>query len=499
MPTTQRGVGLVSVGPAALTLLLGLWGITRDNSMWRDEAATWEAAHRSVPDTVHLLDRIDVVHGLYYLFMHGVFALAGDSLVALRLPSAVAMACAAALITLLGSRLAGRCAGLAGGLVFALIPAVQQFAQEGRPYALVTACSALACLLLVTAVDSPGTGRWAAYGVTVLVAALLNWFSLLMLCAHAATIALARPPRAAVARWGIAASCAVIGTLPLVVASEAQSQQVAWIRPVSPGTLSVLLLTLAAGALCAWAIRSGEGRRMPHGTRLPLTAVALPLLVLPPLVLLTASLARPVYLTRYVLFSHIGLALLIGGACHALASRLRTPPRRTIGAVMALAFLGLLPLQLSLRSANSRVDDVLATAESVAAVREAGDAVLYIPAARRDTALVSPAAFTGTRDLALVRGPLESGTLSGVEGSPEQIAAATATARRIVVISDPGAPSATTDRDRAKQHALKTYFVRCSATTARGRQVTVYQRRHDLGGCATADRGTEPLRAGQRP
>ncbi|MFD8688664.1 glycosyltransferase family 39 protein [Streptomyces sp. NPDC059651] len=478
--------------------MLGLWGIARGNSMWRDEAATWEAAHRSIPETVRLLERIDVVHGLYYLFMHGVFALAGDSLVVLRLPSVLAMAGAAALVSLLGSRLAGRHAGLACGPAFALIPAVQQYAQEGRPYALVTACTALACLLLVAAVESPGTGRWAAYGGAVLVAALLNWFSLLMLCAHAATIVLARPPRATVVRWGVASASAVACTLPLVVASGAQSQQVAWIRPVSPGTLSGLLLTLAAGTLCAGAIRPGERRRAPRGTRVPLTAVALPLLVLPPLVLLAASLIRPVYLTRYVLFHHIGLALLIGGACHALALRLRASPHRTIAAVMAPAFVALLPVQLSLREADSRVDDVMATADSVAAVRGTGDAVLYIPAARRDTALVSPAAFTGIRDLALVRGPSESGTLSGVEGSPQRIAAAMRTAPRILVVSDAGAPPAATDRDRAKQLVLRAHFIRCSAVLAGGRQVTVYHRRGDRGGCGGPVAAPSRPHAGQR-
>ncbi|MFJ1602160.1 glycosyltransferase family 39 protein [Streptomyces sp. NPDC088253] len=474
MPTIKSD----AVGPAALTLLLGLWGISRENSMWRDEAATWQVAHRTVPEIWHLLDRVDVVHGLYYLFMHGVFAVFGDSLLALRLPSVLAMAGAAALVTLLGTRLADRCTGLAAGLAFALIPAVQQYAQEGRPYSLVAACVALACGLLVAAVDSPGAGRWVAYGMAVLAGALLNWFSLLVLFAHAVTMALARPPRATVLRWAVASSAAVIGTLPLVVASKAQSAQVAWIPPISRSTLLGLLLTLLAGALCAWLARPRGDHRMPCGARLPLTAVALPLLVLPPLLLLAVSLAHPLYLARYVLFSHLGLALLIGAACRALAFRLRIPPRRLIVVVMALAFLGLLPVELSLRSAAGRVDDVLSTAENVAAVREAGDGVLYIPAARRDTALVSPTEFTGIRDLALVRGPLESGTLNGVEGTPEQIADAMLAVHRIVVVGDESAPSATTDRDRAKQRVLQAHFVRCSETNERGRRVTVYQRRH---------------------
>src|SRR5437879_6453214 len=67
--------------PALLALALGLWGITREHSMWRDEAATWQASHRSLAEIVHLVGQADVVHGLYYAVMHGVFALFGDGLV----------------------------------------------------------------------------------------------------------------------------------------------------------------------------------------------------------------------------------------------------------------------------------------------------------------------------------------------------------------------------------------------------------------------------------
>jgi mannosyltransferase len=229
--------------------------------------------------------------------------------------------------------------------------------------------------------------------------------------------------------------------------------------------------------LCAWSARRSERHRTPPGTLIRLPALALPLLVLPHLLLLAASLAHPVYLARYVLFSHLGLALLIGTACRALAHRLRTSPRGLVAAVTAAAFVGLLPVQLSLRGATGRIDDVLSTAENVAAVREAGEGVLYIPTARRDTALVSPAAFAGIRDLALVRDPRESGTLNGVEGTPAQIADAMLAVRRIVVVSDSGAAAATTARDRAKRRVLKADFVRCSETSERGRRVTVYEHR----------------------
>ncbi|NEB78852.1 hypothetical protein G3I40_27065 [Streptomyces sp. SID14478] len=473
MPKTA----MVAVGPAALSLLLGLWGITREHSMWRDEAATWGVAHRSVPEIWQLLDRIDVVHGLYYLFLHGVFAVFGDSLLALRLPSVLAMACAAAVTGLLGARLADRPTGTAAGLAFAVLPAVQQYAQEGRPYALVTACAAVACRMLVVAVDRPDAGRWAAYGAAMLTAALLNWFSLLLLPVHAMALALFRPRRATVLRWAAASLCAALSALPLVMASAAQSAQVAWIPPVSGSALTALLLTLLAGGLCALYAHPRGKRHGIRPTGLPLVTLALPLLVIPHLVLLAVSVAHPLYLTRYVLFTHIGLALLVGAACRTFAARLRMAPHRPLAALLALALLGLLPVEVSLRSAAGRVDDVLSAAENVAAVREPGDGVLYLPAARRDTALVSPAAFTGTRDLALVRDPVASGTMNGVEGSPRQIADAALAVRRIVVVSDAHAPRATTARDRAKLRVLRTLFVRCSVTDERGRRVSVYERR----------------------
>lgn len=81
--------------------------------------------------------------------------------------------------------------------------------------------------------------------------------------------------------------------------------------------------------------------------------------------------------------------------------------------VVAVAMAALVPQSLAKRSPDSRVDDVLAVAAEVRRLKEAGGAVLFIPAARRDTELVSPDAFTGLRDIALLEGPEESGTLKG--------------------------------------------------------------------------------------
>ncbi len=154
--------------PLLWTLALGLWGLSRQHSVWRDEAATWQVARRSVADIWHMLGQVDAVHGLYYLLMHGIFECFGPGTTALRLPSVLAMAVAAACVTTIGHRLAGVWAGLAGGLAFGLLPAVQFYLQEGRPYALITAGAGIATLLLVTALEGRGRAvHWAAYGGTV--------------------------------------------------------------------------------------------------------------------------------------------------------------------------------------------------------------------------------------------------------------------------------------------------------------------------------------------
>ncbi|PWS39670.1 hypothetical protein DKT74_37105, partial [Streptomyces sp. ZEA17I] len=112
MSTARTARLLVPSAAALWTFALGLWGLSRQNSVWRDEAATWQVARRSTAEIAQLLGNVDVVHGLYYLLMHGLFELFGPGTTVLRLPSVAAMAVAAACVAALGHRLAGPWAGL---------------------------------------------------------------------------------------------------------------------------------------------------------------------------------------------------------------------------------------------------------------------------------------------------------------------------------------------------------------------------------------------------
>ncbi|WP_030115681.1 MULTISPECIES: glycosyltransferase family 39 protein [Streptomyces] len=524
-PRVLRRTLLVGLIPAVWTVVLGLWGLSRQNSVWRDEAATWQVARRSTGDIVRMLEHVDVVHSLYYLCMHGLFAGFGPSTTVLRLPSVLAVAAAAACVALIGHRLAGAYVGLGAGLALGLLPAVQFYLQEGRPYALVAAGSAVSTLLLVNALRGRARKRtWAAYACAVLVCGWLNWLALLILPAHLITLLWSRAPRGVRVRWAVAAGAATAGVLPLALFSLDQSGQVSWVPPLTWHMMIGPAILLAIGGLggllgrrtgtgtapgtgMGAAERTGAADRTDRTGRAdrtdladragrpgPVTgspsvaAVGLPLLAVPQLGLIGLSLVKPLFVDRYILFSLLGLALLIGAligrAVDEVARRSRPAARCVLPVLVAVALVALLPQSLAKRSPVSRVDDVLAAAERTRQLKHDGDGVLFIPAARRDTWLVTPDAFTGTRDIALAETPEESGTLKGVEASPARVRAAMLAQRRILLVTDATGVARPTRgrRDRTKAEVLATHFTLVSDERIRGRRVAVYERLAPAGG-----------------
>ncbi|WP_369214292.1 glycosyltransferase family 39 protein [Streptomyces flavofungini] len=463
--------------PLLWTFALGLWGLSRQHTVWRDEAATWQVAQRPVADIWRMLAQVDAVHGLYYLLMHGVFECFGPGTTALRLPSVLAMSVAAACVAAIGRRLAGRWVGVAAGLAFGLLPAVQFYLQEGRPYALVAMGAGISTLSLVVMLGQGGRSKsWAVYAGSVLVCALLNWLSLLILPAHLLTLAWVKAGRGVWARWAGAAATATAGASPLILFSRTQSDQVSWIPPLTCHMLIGPAIVLAIGGFGALADRRRAGR-------LSIAAVGLPLLAVPHIGLVGLSLVQPLFLDRYILFSMLGLALLIGALLGAAVDAIGKGAARTwmwfLPAALSLAVVALMPQLSAKRSPASRVDDVLASAKDVGRLKSEGDAVLFVPAARRDTALVSPGHFTGLRDIALARSPSASGTLKGLEASPGRIERAVLAQRRILLVTDAPevAQPVAAERDDAKMSALRTHFIAVADRQVHGRRVTVYERR----------------------
>jgi mannosyltransferase len=226
--------------PMLITLAVMLWRIGVP-SFWRDEAATLSATHRSFPDLFRLLANQDAVHGAYYLLMWGVVRLGGSGALAVRLPSALAMAAAAGLVTVLGRRLVSPRAGMAAGLVFAVMPPVSWFGQDARPFATETALACASSYLFVRVLDAGGRQRqrwrWlGGYGLALVLLGLANAFGLLLIAAHGLTLAAARKDRdhRLVRGWLMTVAAAGAVMLPFAVLDWTQRRQIQWLQAAGP-------------------------------------------------------------------------------------------------------------------------------------------------------------------------------------------------------------------------------------------------------------------------
>ncbi|MFJ2133925.1 hypothetical protein ACIOMQ_24125 [Streptomyces sp. NPDC087845] len=485
--------------PGLLALLVGLWGIRRQDTLWGDEAVTYAMAHRSVPRIWHTLAHVDVVHGLYYLIMQGVFGLWDGGLVALRLPSVLAVAAAAVGIVRLGQRLGGTWTGLLAGLVFPLLPPVQRYAQEGRSYALVCALITWGSCLLVGNLSRPegrgraegrgrtggrgraeGRGRagghvrgWVAYGVVMLTACLLHELAVLILLAHGVTVFRARLARPVTRAWAVAAGGVLTGLLPLAAFSTTQSAQVGWIGVPDSGEVLGFVATALLGVAFA---------RFPGRVCGPITLpeLALPLLILPTALLMLTSPLHPLYVDRYVLASATGFALLTGSVLDRLRQSAHDAgtARRVTCAVALLAVLAaLVPVSTALRKPGSRENDAFAIARAVQGIAEPGDGLLFMPSRRRVWTLARPDSFRSLADLALERTPVASDTLFGRELPPGRIRARILTRARIVAVRDlEGQPLEVNTREAVKRATLDAYFEECANRTVTQARITVYAR-----------------------
>ena len=479
-PATGRWVTrkTAAAAPFVLTLAIGLWGIKRQDGIWDDEAVPYDAAHRSIPRLFHLLPDADLVHGLYYLLMHIVFSV-HDGLVALRLPSVLAMCATAAGVALIGDRLAGPRAGLLAGLVFPLPPVTQWSEQDGRSYAIVCALVTWSTWLLLRAVDEDRARTWAGYALVSLVACLVHEFAVLALVAHGATLLLSGVRGRPLRLWSLLTVAVLVVLAPFAVLSMGQSEQISWIT--TPGLRNLydfpwLMAIGVAGALARPAKRGA----------VRLWALAVPMLLLPTtLLLLVTFTVKPLYVDRYVLYSVIGFALPAGAALDRLWTLAeRTGLRRVweavgIAAIAVIIGVMLVPHWRVQRTPAARDDDLAAAARAVRTLASPGTGVLFVPERLRVTAQVFPDDFRGLTDLALEKGATVSGTRYGVELPPDRIRERIAAAGRIIVLSDD--PPRDQTSDRIPQETVKTATLRaglavCGAKGALGVRITVYAR-----------------------
>jgi len=147
-----------------LALALRCWALGA-NSLWVDEVATLQVAGHPFGAIPAVALRGDAFEPpLYFWLVHLAIGLGGVSEVALRLLSAVAGAALVPLTWRLVRELEGsRVAADLSALFVALNPLLLWYAQEARPYALLSALGLASLLSLALALRRGGWPYWAGY------------------------------------------------------------------------------------------------------------------------------------------------------------------------------------------------------------------------------------------------------------------------------------------------------------------------------------------------
>ena len=417
--------------PFVVTLAVTLCGLD-GASYWRDESATVVATQRSLPGLLRMLGHVDAVHGFYYVLAWGVARVFGTSEIALRWPSAIAMATAALCVALTGRRLRSRQTGLLAGSVFACLPQVSLWGQNARSYAMVVAAAALSSYLVLSVIERPRAGRLLGYGLSIMLLGYLNLVALLLVAAHAVTVAVCalagfgqqgRPGgRRLAAGWAIAAGAGVAAVTPVMVLSWRERTQIAWHAAPNWANVQLLPTFLTADSVISavlFAILATLGIACPTGQDCPpahrarlLAWLCVPWLMLPPAILFAASQWQiHLYGSSYLLFLLPAVALLAGAGLAALPAPGQVA---ALGLIVILA----LPTQVAIRGQDGHGDDLRGAAQFLARHARSTDAVIYggglqSAAVEPDWALAYPYGFTRPRNIGLAASPAAADDLFG--------------------------------------------------------------------------------------
>ena len=328
---TRDWHGPALVGGAGLVVfLLGIGS----SALWYDEAATWATSSLKVGSMLRGFGEKDAVRGAFYLGEHFWMRAFGDSELALRLPSALAMAATAAMIVVIGRRWFSATAGLVAGVLFLLLPSATRYAQEANAYA-VGCLLAAASTVLLTATKQLSRRAWFAYAGVVVALGVVELTAMLILAPHAVIAARRHRARG----WLVAAGLACMAVAPLAFLGWQQKLAISWVPPSTIDGLAVALVALAGGAAAlAFLVAVVVSVAPSHATLEPIAASAIAVTVL-----FVIGVFTPLFLGRYLLFL-VPIAMVgVGASLSALGSR------RLIAIVVLFAFVTL-PDQLLLRT-----------------------------------------------------------------------------------------------------------------------------------------------------
>ena len=416
-----RGKLLDPLAVALLAAVVSGAGGSRP-SLWFDEGATISAsASRSLPELWRLLGHIDAVHGLYYLVMHGWFAVFPPTELGSRAPSCLAVGAAAAGVVVFAKQFCPRSTAVCAGVIFAVLPRITWAGIEARSYAFSVAAAVWLTVLLIAAMRRNRPWLWLLYTVALLLSILLNLNLALLVLVYAAALPVIWHGKSAAMWWATTSVVAVSALSPFMLFAHKQMFQVAWIFPLNWHNVidvtqhqyfdNSVPFGALAGVVVLTAIVLRLARKAgPGGDTRQLLLVCAAWMVLPTAVsLIYSAVSKPVYYPRYLIFTAPAMAVVL-----AVCIMTITWKPWAIAAVLVLFAAAALPnYLLSQRTRYAKEGwDYSEVADVIAAHATPGDCLLvdntvhWAPGPIRALLASRPAAFRPVVDVGRgARGP----------------------------------------------------------------------------------------------
>jgi mannosyltransferase len=401
---------------AVLGIVVSLAGASRP-SFWYDEAATISASYsRSLSQLWQMLSNVDAVEGLYYLLMHGWFAIFPPTEFWSRVPSGLAVGGAAAGLVVLGKQLSSRTVAVASGVVCAILPRTTWAGIEARPYALSMMAAVWLTVMLVYATRRDTARVWLSYALVLAMSILVDVYLLLLPFAYVAFIYCFRRSRTTLRRFAVTSVFTIGALTPFLAVVAGQAHQISWVAPIGHRTIedvgiqqyfersppfTVVSLLIVLTAIVLWLFTSAH---LVEGDR-QLLALAIGWLVIPTAVIVIwSAVVHPIYTPRYLCFTAPAMALVLGVCIGALAVRTWV----AVAVVSILAVAAAPNYVLAQRNPYAKYGmDYSQVADLITAKAAPGDCLLvndtvtFMPAPMRPLLAARPDAYRKLNDLTL--------------------------------------------------------------------------------------------------
>lgn len=314
---TNAAATLDSNAAVAVVFIILLAALLRfhavaSKSFWLDEGMSVEYARLPWGLFVRTLWKREANMALFYVMLR-YWLMIGRSAGLVRGLSVLFSVATVPFIYTLGRRLFNRQTGLIAAFLLAINAYHVRYAQEARSYALVVFLCVLASWLFVRNLQEPPSSRWGAYTFVCVLAVYSHFYAGLVVLAHLVSLA-GRPwkelPKKEIARHLGWFACLVAPIAIFVFRTG--PEPISWIMPVQPGMLlrfgvelsgnfGELLLILVVLAIGSAALASQRAHLRKDGDNQEWNFwFLLCWLFVPIALVIVASLARPLFFTRFL-------------------------------------------------------------------------------------------------------------------------------------------------------------------------------------------------------